>query len=227
MKYEITPPREIHNRISRFQKKLQGSDIPGTIITQNTDLYYFSGTIQRFLLFIPRDGEPVLAVSGNIERATDESKLKNILPLKNSHELDKVLKPFNYQITGKIGLEFYVLPTSYYLSFREDYRDAEFIDISEMVRQTRMIKSEYELKWIRQACQIQDEVMHKAQNKIRLGMGELEVDAMLSGYARRKGHQGFFRCRGYNQEINCCHILARTGLGHWPPMLRGPWVVRE
>ena len=41
-------------------------------------------------------------------------------------------------------------------------------------------------------------------------MGELDVDAMLSGYARRKGHQGFFRCRGYNQEINCCHILTGT-----------------
>ena len=46
MKYEITPG-EIHNRISRFQKKLQDSDIQGAIITQNTDLYYFSGTIQR------------------------------------------------------------------------------------------------------------------------------------------------------------------------------------
>ena len=208
MTYEITPIEELNNRNLRFQKQLKNNNISGAIISQNTDLFYFSGTIQRSLLYVPCQGEPVLAVSGNIERAREESKLKNIVPLKNNHELDSVVSDFNYSLNGKIGLEMDVLPASYYLVFQKDYKSSSFIDVSEIIKKVRMIKSEYELKWIRQACQIQDKVMLEARSIIRPGMTELDVDAVLLGYARRKGHQGFFRCRAYNQEINCCHILS-------------------
>lgn len=82
MHYEITPKQELYYRISKFQRQLQINDITGVIITQNTDLFYFSGTIQHSLLFIPCEGEPVLAVNGNIERASEESRLKNVINLK-------------------------------------------------------------------------------------------------------------------------------------------------
>jgi Xaa-Pro dipeptidase len=208
MTYEITPQIELNNRVLRFQRQLKNSEIASAIITQNTDLFYFSGTIQRSLLYIPSEGEPVLAVSGNLERATEESKLKNIVHLKNNHELDKTISKFGYRLTGFTGLELDVLPASYYFVFQSDYKDCRFVDVSEIIKKVRMIKSEYELTWIRQACKIQDEVMLLAKNTVRPGMSELEIDGLLLGYARKRGHQGFFRCRGYNQEINCCHILS-------------------
>ncbi len=208
MSYDITPGEELNNRNRSFQGQLKNSNILGAIISQNTDLFYFSGTIQRSLLYVPCEGEPVLAVSGNIERAREESRLKNIVHLKNNHELSSVLRDFNYSMEGNIGLEMDVLPASYYLVYQSDYKSSTFVDVSEIIKRVRMIKSDYELKWIRQACGIQDEVMFEARSVIRPGMTQLDIDADLLAYARRKGHQGFFRCRGYNQEINCCHILS-------------------
>jgi Xaa-Pro dipeptidase len=207
MQYEITPADELQWRISRFQVKIREAGIPGALINQNTDLFYFAGNIQRSFLFIPSEGEAVLAVTGNLERAKEECRLKNIVPLKNTGQLGDVLKEFGYYMKGRIGLEMDILPASYYLSFKNNFKEADFTDVSELIKQTRMIKSEYEQERIRQSCKILDEVMELAANTIKEGMTELELDAVLTAYTRRKGHMGFFRARAYNQDMNYCHVL--------------------
>lgn len=208
MQYEITPLEELKARITSFQDKLQNEGISGALINQNTDLFYFTGTIQRSFLFVPASGEPVMAVTGNLERAMEESSLKNIIPLSSTRQLGGVLADFGYRMEDKIGLEMDILPASYYLNFKAEYKQADFVDIAELIKQTRMIKSEYELQRIRQSCRVLDEVMELASNIIKVGMTELDVDAMLTAYTRKKGHMGFFRARAYNQDMNYCHVLS-------------------
>jgi Xaa-Pro dipeptidase len=208
IEYQCTPREEIQSRIARFQKLLQDSDIAGVLISQNVDLFYFAGTIQRSSLFVPAEGEAVLAVHRNLDRAQKESSLSQIIPSKNSQQLAQVLSDFNYSIRGRIGLEMDVLPAKYYLALRRDYPQADFLDISELVRKIRMIKSEYEISQIRKACDILNQIMLTAQRGIRPGMTELEVDSMLVALARRLGHQGLLRMRGYNQEMFCTHIFC-------------------
>ena len=208
MEYQRTPREEIQSRIARFQKSLQDSDIAGALISQNVDLFYFAGTIQRSFLFIPAEGEAVLAVHGNLERAQKESSLSQVVPLKKSQQLAQALSDFNYSIRGRIGLEMDVLPARYYLALRREHAEADFLDVSELVRKVRMIKSEYEISQIRKACQILNQVMLAAQRSIRPGMTELEVDALLVALARRLGHQGLLRMRGYNQEMFSAHVFC-------------------
>jgi len=208
MEYQHTPGEEIQSRIARFQKSLQDSDIAGALISQNVDLFYFAGTIQRCFLFIPAEGEAVLAVHGNLERAQEESSLSQVVPLKKSQQLAQAISDFNYSIRGRIGLEMDVLPARYYLALRREHAEADFLDVSELVRKVRMIKSEYEISQIRKACQILNQVMLAAQRSIRPGMTELEVDALLVALARRLGHQGLLRMRGYNQEMFSAHVFC-------------------
>lgn len=208
MEYQHTPREEIQSRIARFQKSLQDSDIAGALISQNVDLFYFAGTIQRCFLFIPAKGEAVLAVHGNLERAQEESSLSQVVPLKKSQQLAQALSGFNHSIRGRIGLEMDVLPARYYLALRREHAEADFLDVSELVRKVRMIKSEYEISQIRKACQVLNQVMLAAQRSIRPGMTELEVDALLVGLARRLGHQGLLRMRGYNQEMFSAHVFC-------------------
>ena len=208
MEYQRTPREEIQSRIARFQKSLQDSDIAGALISQNVDLFYFAGTIQRSFLFIPAEGEAVLAVHGNLERAQKESSLSQVVPLKKSQQLAQALSDFNYSIRGRIGLEMDVLPARYYLALRREHAEADFLDVSELVRKVRMIKSEYEISQIRKACEILTQVMLEAQRSIRPGMTELEVDALLVALARRLGHQGLLRMRGYNQEMFSAHVFC-------------------
>ncbi len=234
IEYQCTPHEEIQSRIARFQKLLQDGGIAGALISQNVDLFYFAGTIQRSLLFIPAEGEAILAVHGNLDRARRESSLSQVVPLKNSQQLTQVLSDFNCSIRGKIGLEMDVLPTKYYLLLRRNHPEADFLDISDFVRKVRMIKSEYEISQIRKACEILNQVMLEAQRCIRPGMTELEVDSMLTALARRLGHQGLLRMRGYNQEMFCAHVFCGktaalpptmnvplSGLGTTPAIAQG------
>ena len=208
MEYQCTPREEIQSRIARFQKSLKDSDIAGALISQNVDLFYFAGTIQRSFLFVPAEGEAVLAVQGNLGRALAESNLSQVVPLKNSQQLAQALSDFNYSIRGRIGLEMDVLPARYYLALHRDCPEADFLDISELVRKVRMVKSGYEILQIRKACEILSQVMLEAQRSIRPGMTELEVDSLLGALARRLGHQGLLRMRGYNQEMFSIHIFC-------------------
>jgi len=50
--------------------------------------------------------------------------------------------------------------------------------------------------------------MNWAREIIREGMTELEIDGLLFSRARKKGHQGRLRIRGWNQEMFHCHILS-------------------
>ena len=208
MKYECTPREEIGQRIARFQELLQQHDIQGALISQNVDLFYFSGTIQRSYLFIPAQGKPLLAVQRDFERALRESPLEQIIPLKNNRQLGQILAEFGYSLRERIGLEMDVLPARLYLGLQRDFPKADFVDVSELIKRVRMIKSNYEISQIRKACEILNQIMREAQRSIRPGMTELEVDGLLGGLARRLGHQGRLRMRGYNQEMFYAHVFC-------------------
>ncbi len=208
MKYECTPREEIGQRIARFQELLQQHDIQGALISQNVDLFYFSGTIQRSYLFIPAQGKPLLAVQRDFERALRESPLEQIIPLKNNRQLGQILAEFGCSLRERIGLEMDVLPARLYLGLQRDFPKADFVDVSELIKRVRMIKSNYEISQIRKACEILNQIMREAQRSIRPGMTELEVDGLLGGLARRLGHQGRLRMRGYNQEMFYAHVFC-------------------
>lgn len=201
MEYECTPRNEILSRIARFQKLLQDSEIAGALISQNADLFYFAGTIQRSFLFIPAQGKPILAVHRDLDRALRESRLNLIVPLRNSHQLNQVLSDFNYPVQGRVGLEMDVLPVRHYFALCRDFPRANFLDVSELIRKARVIKSEYEISQIRKSCEILGQVMQEVQRSVRYGMTELEVDSTVRALARRLGDQGCLRLRGYNQEM--------------------------
>ncbi|MFC1893361.1 M24 family metallopeptidase [Chloroflexota bacterium] len=221
MEYEYTPREEILSRLARFQWLLQENNIDGALISQNVDLFYFTGTIQASFLFIPAQGEPLLAVHGNLERALQESRLGQIIPLKNGQLLARTLSDFKYPVQGRLGLEMDVLPVNNYLVLCRDFPAASFLDTSELIRKVRMIKSEYEICQIRKACEILNQVMEEAQRSIRPGMTELEVDSNLGAPARRLGHQGRLRMRGYNQEMSYAHVFCGK-TGAIPSFLKAP-----
>ncbi|MFC1871044.1 M24 family metallopeptidase [Chloroflexota bacterium] len=208
MQYELTPRGEIQSRTTLFQASLRDNGLEWAIITQNADLFYLSGTIQNCYLFVPAEGEPLLAVRGNLDRALQETGLNKVAPLKNIKHSATVLSDFNYTLRGRVGLEMDVLPVKYYFDLCREFPEADFYDVTEIIRKVRMIKSDYEISQIRKGCDILNQVMREAQQSIRPGMTELEVDSFLGALARRLGHQGRLRMRGYNQEMFYAHVLS-------------------
>jgi Xaa-Pro aminopeptidase len=137
---ELVPKEEISERI-KVPGALALEDLDGAFILQNVDIYYFSGTLQSSILYIPRQGSPLLMVSKSYERAKSESALDRIIPVNGKAEIKNVFSDFKTSLPAKAGLEMDVLPVSIYLWYQQAFPQCRWIDVSGIIRRLRMIKS--------------------------------------------------------------------------------------
>jgi Xaa-Pro aminopeptidase len=231
---ETVPKEEIEKRISRFQAQLVAGNLDGAFILQNADLFYFSGTIQTAVLFVPSTGDPILMVQKNHERAQLESSLNHVIPVKNKNRIPQVLNDFKFDQIAAAGLEMDVLPANLYLWFQQTLPQCRWADISDIIRKLRMLKSDFEIEQIEKATAILHTGFTQIKREIREGITELEIDGHLAMIARREGHMGTLRMRGWNQEMTYAHVLSgdsgstvsllnspHGGTGNTPAMAQG------
>jgi len=207
---ELTPKEEIEKRVGRLQSYLDKEKVESCLILQNVDLFYFSGTIQHSYLFIPREGEPLLMVQKDFDRARKESPLKNIVSI----ERPKAISPSLKKQGGlkRIGLECDILPVNQFRQLEKMFPQSEFIDISKAIKQVRMIKSPYEVDQLRHSAKILDEVFEYAKRVLTPGITEIQAESQLIELGRLRGHQGLTRMRAWNQDmVNACVLSGNSG----------------
>ncbi len=205
---ERIPKNELDNRIRKFQKHLVEKNIDGALIMQNTDLYYFTGTIQQAHLYIPCQGSPLLMAKKNFERAKHESLIENIVAFTSPKQISNILKKEGYNLPNSIGMELDVLPANTYIGYGKIFEKCKLVDISHFIRLVRSVKSDYELGIMRQAAIFADKMIAHAGKLIKEGMSELDLASEVESYARKSGHQGNVRMRLWGNEMFYGHIMT-------------------
>ncbi|TDA70209.1 MAG: aminopeptidase P family protein [Clostridia bacterium] len=203
---ELVPVTELYRRVQLFQEKLQEFSVDGALITQDVDLYYFSGTSQRAQLFIPAAGEPVLMVQKSLKRARMESTLDQIVPVPSRKQIPDVLADFGHR-PQVLGLELDVLPAESFILYQRLFPSSRMDDVSHLIKEIRAVKSDYEIGLMERSADIVYRMFAEAPGVIQEGMTEIEVSGLLETLCRRHGHYGIVRVRGYNQFIVPCHTL--------------------
>jgi Xaa-Pro dipeptidase len=212
--------------------------VDGVLIIQRMDLFYFSGTGQDAHLFVPLDGSPVLLVRKSLERAVEDCPLVDIRPVRNLTDIRKSVKSSAPRMKT-LGLELDVLPVYNFRAYERVFPEVKFQDASPMIRDVRMIKSEYELNLMREAARLNDEMFAHIPEILREGMTEVEFAGLIEAFYRKRGHQGLVRVRGFNGEVFYGHIMSGPNLavpscsvgptggpGLNPSMPQGPGVRR-
>jgi Xaa-Pro aminopeptidase len=208
MEILLTPETELRVRINRFQKVLKKKRLDGAIISQNVDLFYFSGTTQRSMLYVPQACDPILMVQKSRDRAKEESALGLIESMETPQDIRRILKKHGIDSPRAVGLEFDVLPVAHFMRLQKVLPDSSFSDVSFLIRRLRMTKTRFEMEQVQKAVNLAERVLAKAQEVIQEGLTELEVDGLLGSYARSQGDQGRLRMRGWNQEMFHGHVLC-------------------
>lgn len=198
---------ELQARISKLQDLMQLEGIGGALLVQRTDLFYFSGTGQNAHLLVPAVGEPSLIVKKTLTRARAESALDSVIPFEGWHELVALIRE-TVPTGSKIGLETDVIPANLFFRYQKLLDNYKITDISKAIRKIRSIKSAYELGLMHEAAKISKSVFDHARDIIREGLTEVELASQLEMHARKQGHQGAVRMRGFNQEIYYGHIMS-------------------
>jgi Xaa-Pro dipeptidase len=187
---------------------LAGADLDAVIIAQNADLFYFTGTIQSGNLYVPAEGEPIYMVRRDLGRARSESAVREIVPFASMRDMPGILAERGYPMPGRIGMELDVIPVNLFDRYRKVFPDASFTDATPLIRRVRMIKSSFEISRMRAAAVQLDTIYRAAPELIREGMSAIELAAGLELLARRDGHQGLIRMRGFNGEMMYAHVFS-------------------
>jgi Xaa-Pro dipeptidase len=216
---DYVPGEEIAHRIARLQREIAASGLDGCLLAHDMDLYYFTGTLQNSVLWIPADGTPVLAVKKSLDRARRESSLEEIVPMRSYKQLPELLalkKP-----PSRVGMELDVIPVSVHARLREALGGAETPDVSLAVRRIRAVKSPYEISMLQKAADIHMKVFPMVPSLVKEGMTELELAVLLEGEYRRRGLAGSTRVRAWNQEFHWGVVGAGTS-ANYPTCFDGP-----
>ncbi len=204
---EGTPKEEIAARIDGLKGLMEKSGIDFSVILQHVDLFYFTGSAQRGTLVVPLDGEPLYFVLRSVGRALAETPL-SVIEAKSDRDMAKTLRGKGV-LKGKGGMELDVVPVAVFRRLKDLMGLDDVADVSDLVKELRIVKSAFEIEQLRRSGAICDAVFAEAAKVIKEGMSEVEIDAALVATGRRRGHQGLLRMRGLNQEM--MNLYVTTG----------------
>ncbi len=207
------PSTEIENRISTIQKALKKNSIDGLCILQHADLFYFTGTAQNGLLFIPAEGDPCFFVIRYLQRAREESSIKNITGIKSIRDVPGLIRDMYGDIFKTLAFEFDVLPVRDFEYYKTMFSASEYVDGSALIIESRMVKSPWEISQMDKTADLSRKVFEFAADNLRPGYSEIEFTGIYEAFARKHGHSGHVKVRGYRERIYNSHILSGTSGG--------------
>lgn len=198
---------ELKNRHLKTQELMKRNNIDGIIILQDIDLFYYTNSMQVTAAYLPAEGDILVFYRRVKEKILDDSPLE-LIQIKSYKEIFQAIKDNKYVIPATLGFEFDVLPVSVFNRVMRYFPDTKPVDVSSIIKEVRMIKSEYELKQMRKAGKLTTEVFNSFNSIIKAGMTELDVAKEIEYLYRQNSHLGPTRMRGFNQELFYGHVLS-------------------
>lgn len=206
--FRYTPREELEDRLARLRKNMERTGIEALLVLQKMDCFYLSGTTQDGLLFVPLEGTPLLLIRRELERARVESSLQNIVSLKSLRALPSHIKKYWGKLPQVLGLPMDVLPARDYFRYQGLLPSTKLMDASSQMRDTRKIKSAFEIELMKRAAEIGRKVYQKAKEILKEGMTEIAFGGLLEAVAKSHGHEGLLRVRSLNYEAYSWHVLS-------------------
>jgi len=117
--FSLHSREEIDSRLARVRAFMRKKEIEALLVIQKMDYYYFSGTSQDALLFLPLEGLPLLLVHRELERAKVESPLDHVIAVKSMRDFPLLIKDHYGRLPANLGLELDVLPVKDYFRYQE------------------------------------------------------------------------------------------------------------
>jgi len=208
---ELPSVEEYEARVKQLQATMKEIELDGALLFQRVDVLYFSGTGQNAALFIPSSGNPLLMVRQSYERVQKEGIAGRITQFRRMKDISRILKDYGNYNLARLGLELDVLPVLEFQKLKRSLEVHEFLNISPLVLNLRMIKSPTEVELMKQAARVV-RIGHERAYEILetngAGIREIELAAEVEATMRREGHDGIIHLRRWNQENFFGHILS-------------------
>ena len=160
-------------RVEKLQHILQKKQIDVALFFDSRNIFYLTGTGQNSVLLVTAFEPATLFVRRNIDRARDESPIKEIISLTETKQIFRRIEAMN--IIHRIGLEMGSLRAQQYLRFVKQFPNAEFVNLTPIIERLRAVKDPKEQELIRKSAKVGERVQAICREYLRAGMTELEL----------------------------------------------------
>ncbi|MDD1701520.1 MAG: Xaa-Pro peptidase family protein [Methanoregula sp.] len=194
------PASELTARMTRFRDRMDrdNPDWEVAAITGKINLYYFTGTIQDGLLYIPQNGDAIFWVRKSYERAGEESEFPNIRRMSSYRDAAAVTG----QIKKPVYLELDSVSLAQYGRIQKHFAFSGVQPLDAQVSAVRSVKSPYEFSLMERAGKIHRHVLEDCvPDLLAEGMDEVTLGTELYSAMVREGHQGIVRFGMFNEMV--------------------------
>lgn len=199
---------ELAERIHKLQNMLCGKGIDLAILSQNTDIYYYTGSVQPLYLMVPASGEPVILARKAITRISEEVPQITLEAFSGTKDLVDIVGRHKLVGAKQIGFTLDTMPYASVARLLRIFPGTEIVDISWDLRMLRVSKSEAEIAIQKRAGEILARVPEEAIANFHPGMTELEMSAAIENYFRLNGHTSLVRSRREGVEMSGFGVLS-------------------
>lgn len=198
---------EGRRRVGRVQAELAAAGLGGMLLQQTMDRYYITGTAQAGFVMVGAQGDPLVLVRRDPDRAALESPFA-VTPLTSARHLAEQVQERFGEVPQPLGLELDVLPVTQAERLKAGFPGVRFGDATPALMGARAVKGEGEIALIRRAAAGVTATVARVPEWLSVGVREIDLAADVERELRRQGHLGIVRMRGFGQEIFYGHVMA-------------------
>lgn len=218
--FQKVPFEELKARDLRFRQTMEKFH-PGwkmAVIFSKINLYYFTGTMQEGMLFIPRNSASVLFIRRSFERAVNESLHKDIRPMDSFRDA----APAFPKIPSSVFIETEFVPVAFLKRFQKYFPFDDVCSLDVVVGTVRSVKSQWELEIMIRSGEAHRKVLEERVPEILYeGMSEVDLAGLLYMEMLKEGHHGVARFGMFDTEMAIGHIaFGESSL--YPTSFNGP-----
>ncbi len=197
------PQQEITLRITKISQLLAAQNIDAVLVSNNANIFYTSGQVFSGYVYITKEGDVTYFVKRPVGLSGE-----NVVYIHKPEQIAELLSSSTKAMPVTIGLELDLTPYSSIDRLKKVFPEASIVNASGILRQSRAVKTEYELN-----CLTQSGIKHAmAYSHIPAlfneGMTDLELQIEIERFLRLEGCLGLFRISGESMEMFMGNLLC-------------------
>ncbi|WP_075982273.1 M24 family metallopeptidase [Bacillus massilinigeriensis] len=174
------------NKLQKLRDRFESNGIDGILITSPYNRRYISNfTGTAGVVLISNDKALFITDFRYVEQATKQCEGFEVVKQQVTM-LEEIASQVKNLGIKRLGFEQDYVTFSEYKSYEKEVK-AEFVPVSELVEKLRLIKTDSEIKILKEAANIADAAFTHILNFIRPGVTELEVSNELEFFMREAG----------------------------------------
>ncbi|MDE5870118.1 MAG: Xaa-Pro peptidase family protein [Muribaculaceae bacterium] len=192
-------------RYKKVRSAMNSAQCDCILIASTTNILYLSGCVYRgYVLMLP-DRDPLLFMVAPSKAPENQDKAINI---RKPEMIPGWMKENGIEIPGNIGLEFDDLLYSDLERLKTLFPGSEVKNASRIMREARMVKTEYEIEKIREDGIHQARAYSQVPHCFKPDMTDVELQIEVERVLRLEGCLGYLRAAGSRMELNLGSVIS-------------------